>query len=651
MSKPKRFFGLHFDYHANASTTDIGAHFDKGVLERIIKEVKPDFIQCDTKGHPGLTSYRTKVGYRAPGLKKDLLKEWRDVTKEYGIPLYSHYSGIWDKKATELHPEWAEVNEDGTLTDRISPYSGYLDELMIPELKELIEDYGMDGAWVDGDSWALLLDYSDNAKKAYEKQTGKDHLPKKGDEDYKEYLSFLREGFLSYVKKYVDAAHRYKPDFFITSNWLNTAWVPDDVSFTDYISGDLSATNSVDSARFEARAMAMSGRNFDIMSWGISFPVHHEKSAIQLEQEASCILSLGGGFQIYNMQDPTNVCLNPKAISTWGEIGNFCRDREKYCYGGAFTPDLGLYYSVASYYDRLDVPYLRECAYNFELYGSLLGFLDKGSSASFESEERLTEDVLGRYPRFALSNITAIDEAKIKMLLGYAYKGGELILLGANTASIFAPHLNLEAELKEKDHPIFFIEGDKSSLEVRDSFTKIKGDRYKVISYFRPAIIKGDLSCSNPPPTILPSEESFPALLDMMYGKGHILIAPINLGQSYLFNRTIEAESFFEMILKQTKRVITHNHYGEMDVVLRSLNDKTYLHLINLLGPHRVSSVSSFDKIPPLHEVDIALKASKSPKAICLEPSGEEIPFRYIDGEIRLHFDRIDLYYILEIEE
>lgn len=46
------FFGLHFDYHANADTKDIGKDFDEKVLERIITEVNPDFIQCDTKGHP-----------------------------------------------------------------------------------------------------------------------------------------------------------------------------------------------------------------------------------------------------------------------------------------------------------------------------------------------------------------------------------------------------------------------------------------------------------------------------------------------------------------------------------------------------------------------------------------------------------------------
>ena len=74
MKRKDSYFGLHFDFHANEETRDIGAEFDGAVLERILREVKPDFIQCDTKGHPGYSSYPTKVGTPAPGLRRDILR-------------------------------------------------------------------------------------------------------------------------------------------------------------------------------------------------------------------------------------------------------------------------------------------------------------------------------------------------------------------------------------------------------------------------------------------------------------------------------------------------------------------------------------------------------------------------------------------------
>ena len=652
MSKKERFFGLHFDYHANKETKNIGKNFDASILRSIIEKVKPDFIQCDTKGHPGLTSYRTEVGYNAPGLVKDLLKEWREVTSLYHIPLYSHYSGLWDMKASSAHPEWAIINDKGEKTDRMSPFGGYEKELMIPEFQELIEKYHMDGAWVDGECWALLADYSDKATSLYKSKYHKNPA-KPGDKDYKDYLKFTREGFFDYVKTYIEAVHKMRPDFMITSNWMNTAWVPDDISFTDYISGDLSPTNSVDSARFDGRIMAMAGRMWDIMSWGINFPVHHVKGVIQLEQEAACVISLGGGFQIYNLQDPTNVCLNPGSIDSWAEVSKFCHDRKEYCYGGEFIPDMGILYSVDSYYDAIDVPYFRDCSYNKELYGTMLGLLDQGTSLNVVSEQKLSYEILKKYPRFALSDSTLLSKRTLDLLLRYAKEGGELLLMGAHTTRLFADTLGLKVSYKEEKHPICFIGDEKVSLEVRDDFTLIEKGKLGEIAYLYPADVAGDVECTNPPPTILRGEVRYPGLASLDYGKGKILLVPLNVGHSYLNEKTYELENFFSGIcLSFSERMITHNHHGELEVVYRKKDGKTYLHLINLLGPHRVPTVSSFDRIPSLMDVNVSIRMDEAPKHLYLEPGHEEIEFAYDNecGRLLIHLDEIPLYDIVELE-
>ena len=651
MGNKERYFGLHFDYHANENTLNIGKNFDATILERIIKEVQPDFIQCDTKGHPGLTSYCTKVGYSAPGIVKDLLRQWRDVTKKYNIPLYAHYSGLWDKKATALHPEWAETFMDGTLTDRISVFSNYTKELMLPELKELILDYEMDGAWVDGDCWALLVDYSSIAKKLYKEKYGLD-APEVNKEGYSHYLSFLKQGFFDYVNKYVSYAHSLNKDFMITSNWLNTGWVPDDINITDYISGDLSATNSVDSARFGGRLMTMFNRNWDMMSWGISFPVHHSKSAIQLKQEAACTLAIGGGFQIYNIQDPTNVVVEPKAIATWAEVSKFVHERKEYCFGGEFIPDLGLLYSVSSYYESIDTIFNRECKFNEEFNGTLLGLLDQSASVNVISEEKLTSEILAKYPRFAVGNVLTLPKNIIKILLDYASNGGILILLGTDTMKVFESYLNLDIELHKDNDPIYFLEGERSFLEMRDSFALIKNKDVENIVPLFEGIVEGDLGCTNPPPTILHDDKPYPGLAKLNYGEGFILLAPMNLGRLYMNERTLEEEDFFsKLVLSTGRQLISNNHPGELEVVYRKKDNRTYLHLINLLGSHRVSTISTFKNIPPVSNVDIKIKVDAKPNAIYSRPDNKQIPFSYNkeQKEILIHLDFIELYEILEL--
>ena len=63
----KRFFGFHFDFHAG-NETEIGLNTDPADIEWYIDQGKPDFIQCDCKGHPGNCSYPTQIGNPADKL-------------------------------------------------------------------------------------------------------------------------------------------------------------------------------------------------------------------------------------------------------------------------------------------------------------------------------------------------------------------------------------------------------------------------------------------------------------------------------------------------------------------------------------------------------------------------------------------------------
>ena len=104
MSKKERFFGLHFDFHA-FNEDDIGVRTNPEDIEWYINEAKPDYVQCDCKGHPGNSSYPTKVGKPADNLKSDNLRVWVDAVKKHGLPVYVHYSGIWDNEYLKVFPE------------------------------------------------------------------------------------------------------------------------------------------------------------------------------------------------------------------------------------------------------------------------------------------------------------------------------------------------------------------------------------------------------------------------------------------------------------------------------------------------------------------------------------------------------------------
>ena len=114
LTRKESFFGLHFDFHAGKEDRNIGETLTEAMVDSMLSIVKPDFIQVDSKGHPGITSFPVSVGTPASSFAKDPLRIFRDVTLKHGVALYVHYSGVKDIEAISRHPEWARVNADGS---------------------------------------------------------------------------------------------------------------------------------------------------------------------------------------------------------------------------------------------------------------------------------------------------------------------------------------------------------------------------------------------------------------------------------------------------------------------------------------------------------------------------------------------------------
>jgi len=235
------FFGIHYDLHANAHDTELGRELTHEGLREQLLRVRPDWIQADCKGHPGYTSWPTEVGTTSPGVVRDALRIHRDVTAELGIKLGMHYSGVWDSRALELHPEWARLDAAGQPDhDMTCRLGGYDDGLMIPQMLEIIRKYDVDGFWVDGDNWASKPCWCERCRAEYTRRTGETAIPSQaGEPGWEAWLAFHRDLFVEHVAHYAEAVHAAKPGCLVCSNWMYTVRQPDPVSApVDYLSGD-----------------------------------------------------------------------------------------------------------------------------------------------------------------------------------------------------------------------------------------------------------------------------------------------------------------------------------------------------------------------------------------------------------------------------
>ncbi|HYW78209.1 MAG TPA: hypothetical protein VE890_01485, partial [Thermoguttaceae bacterium] len=353
MRRADAFLGVHFDFHAGADCDRVGARTTRPMVELVIDKVKPDYIQIDCKGHPGYASYPTKLGNAAPGFVGDPLRIWREVTRERGIALFMHYSGVWDSRAVATHPQWAAIDGNGRPNAKATSVFGpYVDQLMIPQLRELAGKYDVDGVWVDGDCWGTVPDYGEVAVREFCRQTGAASAPRSAAEPYwNEWMDFHREGFRRYVRHYVDELKQSHPDFQVISNWAFSDHMPEPVSAdVAGLSGDFAPDDSVNSARFAGRCLEDQGVPWDLMSWSFSRKTRKQKPAVQLMQEAAVVLALGGGYQAYFKQDRDGAIRDPAEMDVMAQVARFCRDRQAFCHRSIAVPQIALLYSTAGHY-------------------------------------------------------------------------------------------------------------------------------------------------------------------------------------------------------------------------------------------------------------------------------------------------------------
>lgn len=588
LRRDQSFFGIHFDFHAGSDCNEVGKNTTSAMVQTIIDMVKPDYIQTDCKGHPGYSSYPTKVGNPAPGFVGDPLRIWRDVTARNGVSLYMHYSGVWDTRAVELHPEWAVTHADGTLDkDKTSVFGAYVDQLLVPQLKELAGDYDVDGVWVDGECWATIPDYGERALRLFRESTGIIDIPKSAaDPHWYEWMQFNREGFRKYLRHYTASVRAEYPDFQICSNWAFTHHMPEPVSVAlDFLSGDYSPNNSVNSARFAGRYLTLQGLPWDLMAWSFSykpFP-REQKPAIQLKREAAIVLALGGGFQAYFTQNRDG-SVRLEELQVMAEVAKFARERQPWCHNSVQIPQVALLLSTSDYQHNAKSLFPQ---YKGQSQGVLQCLLESQYSVDLLSEEILAPD-MSRFPIIVIPEWENISPSFCTDLVDYVKDGGSLLIIGQETSEQFATLID---------------------MQLLDS---------KFVS--------------------------------QSLGKGKIGFLPLGVGAEYEETGDTKLRKQLNTAVEALfpNPLVEVSGSPWIDVSISKLNGKRLVHLVNTSGDHKGAGI--IKSIEPIGPIQLSISCDRKPSKIALQPEGRVLDYTYTNGKAHVTVDEVNIYEIMVIE-
>ena len=638
-------FGLHFDFHATPDLCHdpIGQSLCEEDIREICRAVRPDFIQIDCKGHPGWASFPTACGNAMPAFRGDPLALWRRVTREEDVALYLHYSGVIDEKYCREHPDQAVMRADGTRSTRVTrTLGGYADDLLIPQLTELIRRYGIDGVWIDGDCWGSEVDYDPRTIAAFEAATGislQGRLPVcESDPHYGEYREFCREAYRRYVRKYVDALHRVRPVFQVASNWAYSDHMPEPVTAdVDFLSGDLTPLNALNSARYAGRAIAQQEMPWDLMSWNArcelveDFRCSPPKHPIQIMQEAAAVIALGGGYQNYITQHLDG---SPKMeeIRRMDAVSRFVRARAPYCFRGRAIPQVAV---ILSTRDRLLESKGLYSRNGMEKIMGLTALLcDAGHSTQIISEHTFHKKGLAAWPVVVVpETCEGLDGADTAALLKYARRGGSLVLIGPNTC----------AQFERAGAPIRL-----SARTGATGYFTMDSVEFGETQAYRSIAAEGEI-IAQIGETYRSKREALAARI--RFGEGTITAVGTDVGSGYHFKAQYMHRKLINAALcglyHPLARLISVE--GLLELVCLEKEGRLMLQLINANGNHHDAGTQTEDFLPPCLNIWLAIAAPAKPTALILQPEGRSLPFTYEGGEARVSIDRVDIHEVIEV--
>ena len=639
LKRSESFFGVHFDLHASEDITDAGRTLTAEMIDTFLLKVRPDFIQIDCKGHPGISSYPTKVGFHVKGFEKDPLKLYRERTEKNNVALYMHFSGVWDGKVVEEHPDWAIVKANGEKSkEKTSFFSPYLDTYMIPQLKEL-SDYKVDGAWIDGECWAVEPDYGEASLARFTKETGITEIPRKqSDKYYPEFMEYTRRLFREHLNKYVNAIHEYNPAFQITSNWSYSSLMPEKITTdVDYLSGDVTPQNGVYRSAFEARCLAPQGKPWDLMAWGFSWdggkmPMSI-KSSVQLEQEAAQIMAMGGGVQFYFQQN-RDLSLKPWLATMLSEIGVFVRERQPWCQNAKPVPQIALLFPTVSYQKNASRPYSNPLG---KLEGALNLILDGQNTVEILMEHHLAGN-MDKYPLIVIPECDYLEPAFFDELKKYLNGGGRLLVIGTETAKLFKKELGIESLKTLSENQAFISAGNRKGAirSAIDSVSIAKG-LVPVSTFYSGSDFaqKGNMIASS----------------ENIVGKGKIAGIYFNAGSDYLDYKSPVLRDYvaghINSLFPTPVLNVTGSHL--VHVTMNTLNGKMYVNLINVAGEHINQKAIGYDEIPSLKNLTVSVTTNQKPARIVLQPGGVELKVDFQKGVSTVIVPELKIHSILEV--
>ena len=655
-----RFRQIHMDFHSSEHLPEVGTRFDPVDYVRTLKEAHVDSVTHFAKCHHGWSYHDTKVGERHPSLAFDLLRAQFDACKRAGIDVPIYISVQWDQRSARLHPEWRQINPDGTFScaqgghnldatwydlDLGTPYLDYVCR-QIRETVELFPD--CDGIFLD------IVHPAPSCSAYTQEAMAREELDWTDPEHRRRHTNQVKE---RYYEETVAAVRSARPDMRV---FHNQGHLPrGDRSIFKYYS------------HFEIESLPTGGWGYDhfplaatyARSLGLAYLSHTGKfhthwgefggykASAALVYETGAMLAMGARCLIGDHLHPT-AAIGHSTYRLVGEVYAQVELKEPWCVDAQAVVDVGLVSSLAT---RLPGTADREARHCLEDDGAVRLLLE--CHLLFDVIDR--EEMFERYRLVILPDCVLLDEALAAKLEAYVEGGGRLLLTGESglrsdgqgfALDIGAEHLGPslfepDFALPDAQHRPEFVADPMlmylRSQRVRPTHGRSLGQVFE--PYFDRASqhFSGHLNTPNRP-------EPSPYACGVTDGRITYLAHPVF--SIYRDKGAVAVKRYVEraiLALVGDALSIGTNLPMAARVTLtrQKAMRRSIVHLLYatpaLRGTFRGRPVEVIQDLVPLHDIEVMVRGHSDVTRVFLEPEGRPVLFTQTGDGVRFKVERV----------
>ncbi len=645
MGHLNRFCKSHPDFHAPAHVA-VGGRLDGHEYGRRLRECGADTVVAFAKCHYGFSYYPTRVGTPHPQLQKDMVGEIVEGCHAHDVAVVGYLSTFLDTAAVEQHPDWASRDREGRTEGghygRVCVNGPYVEELLIPQGRELLEEYDVDEIFYD--TMTLFSPcHCENCRRAF----GGPVPEGPQDEDWLRYVRWYRERFSEFFARVAREMHAVR-DVPCAFNWMWSARDPNSPpAGIDGLLGD--DQYGGESASYNCRYWAGEGLPFEYMTgrflaglgdWNSGTPTMYRYAA-------AASIANGGGFWLIDRMMPDG-SLQEEAYRTMAAPFHFIRRRLDYVRGARHVPEVG----VLNGWTHLVGPDLRYFPDNeargrraFPYRGASDLLTTRGRHFTGLSEGALVERAAD-YRLIILPEQEFLRDDVADALRGYVEGGGRLLVTqsaGAGPAPAVLELAGVSVEgFTEANHGYFA--GETPVLQ-RSPFARIApGTAAPLRGYVRPVGGGARFGHGFAPPE---AEGDFPAVTLNHVGQGQVAYVGAPVFESYhrYYDHHLAAV-LLELVDRLLPDPIVRSEAPpNVETAVLRRGDDLLVNLVNHNARERKSAgyVSVVHHMPELHDVRLRVRCAPGVGRVLSVPEERELPFRESAGYLEIVVPRLHI--------